>query len=142
MALQNTHKYDDIIHLARPVYSHRVRMSDHDRAAQFSPFAALTGFDDCIDETARITDTLIEPEGEAAEELNRRLCQLDQSEGNPEITLTHFHYDPYKAGGSYIHSTGNFKRIDQHEEAILFTDGRAFHIPLVLKIQGECFPAE
>lgn len=91
------------------------RMSLHDRAAQFAPFAALVGYDDMVDEEARLTDRQIEPGEEELNELNRKLNRINEliSGGNrPEISITYFIPDPHKAGGRYATVTARIKRID------------------------------
>lgn len=127
--LKPTHKYDDIIHLSRPVSGRRAPMSMIDRGAQFSPFAALTGYEGVIRETARLTDadTVLADGGEAIldaqlRELERRLAEA------PAAEFTYFRPDERKAGGSYIKTRGIVKRIDAYSRRILLTDGQA--IPL------------
>ena len=130
------HKYDDIIHLPHPVSHHRSRMSSSDRAAQFSPFAALTGFDDCIEESARLTDRMIQLDEGRMEELNEKLLQIQEAiDTQPQVTLTHFRYDARKAGGAYVRTTGNVKKIDEYSQSVLFTDGRAVWIPMIIQIE-------
>lgn len=129
MALKNTHKYDDIIDLPRPVCSRRSRMTNYDRAAQFSPFAALTGFDAAIAETARLTDARIELEESAKVQLDETLRKIQkQLEAQPKIRTTYFVYDERKAGGAYLSIQGRVKKIDTHTGRMLLTDGR--YIPL------------
>ena len=108
--------YADIIDLPHwePGKKHP-RMSLHDRAAQFAPFAALVGYDDMVDEEARLTDRQIEPGEEELNELNRKLNRINEliSGGNrPEISITYFIPDPHKAGGRYATVTARIKRID------------------------------
>ena len=133
MKLQETHKYDDIIHLTRPVSGRRARMSDYDRAAQFSPFAALTGFDAAIEETGRLTDRRIELDEGGKQLLDEQMrAVLDVIQTQPEVTVTWFRYDERKAGGTYVSTTGQVKKIDAYTQKILLTDGQM--IPL-----GEVF---
>ena len=129
MALKNTHKYDDIIHLPRPVPKGRCPMTDYDRAAQFSPFAALTGFDDTIAETARLTDMRIELDEDEKAVLDAALTELrDRLSARPEIEATYFVYDACKTGGAYRTVRGYVKRIDDYSGCLLLTDGST--IPL------------
>ena len=133
MKLQETHKYDDIIHLSRPVSGRRARMSDYDRAAQFSPFAALTGFDAAIEETGRLTDSRIELDEGGKQLLDEQMrAVLDAIDTKPKVTVTWFRYDERKAGGTYVTTTGHVKKIDTHTGYILLTSGET--IPL-----GEVF---
>ena len=132
MKLQNTHKYDDIIHLPRP-RSRRAQMSAYDRAAQFSPFAALTGFDAAIAETGRLTDRRIELDEGGKQLLDEQMhAVLEVIHTQPETEIVWFRYDERKAGGSYVTTTGHVKKIDVYTQKLLLTDGRA--IPL-----GEVF---
>lgn len=132
MKLKETHKYDDIIHLTRPA-SRRAKMSGYDRAAQFSPFAALTGFEAAIEETGRLTDSRAElDEGGKQlldEQMNAVLAVIDTQ---PRVRITWFCYDERKAGGAYVRTTGHVKKIDTYNEKILLTNGET--IPL-----GEIF---
>ena len=132
MKLQNTHKYDDIICLSRP-QSRRACMSSYDRAAQFSPFAALTGFEAAIAETGRLTDERIElDEGGKALLDEQMRAVLEVIETCPEVCITWFRYDERKAGGSYVTTTGHAKKVDTYTQKIVLSDGRT--VPL-----GEVF---
>ncbi len=118
------HAYDDIIRLPHPTSRKHPRMSMEERAAQFAPFAALTGFGGVIRETGRLTDK----QGELGEsdqvELERVLTFLDsQEEEHPMIKVTYFLPDTYKEGGTYVTVTGHLKRIDQVEGALLLWEG-------------------
>lgn len=136
MALKNTHKYDDIIHLPRPVPKGRCPMSDDDRAAQFSPFAALTGFDDTIAETARLTDRRIELDEDEKAVLDEALYRLRESlSRQPEIEATYFVYDERKAGGAYRTVRGHVKRIDDYSGVLLLTDGRTIPMREIIALR-------
>lgn len=138
MKLKETHKYDDIIHLPHPVSDRRVRMSNYDRAAQFSPFAALTGFDAAIEETARLTDSRIELDEGGKALLNEKLLEiLERIETQPLVAVTYFRYDERKAGGAYLRATGHVKKIDAYSRAIVLTDGRAISLEDVVAIDTE-----
>lgn len=129
------HKYDDILNLPRPVSRRRSRMSDYDRAAQFSPFAALTGFDATIEEAGRLTDRRVELDEAEKELLNEKLQEiLEVIHTQPQVTVTHFVYDQRKAGGAYISTTGRVKKIDGFCHAILLTDGRTIPISEIVGI--------
>ena len=128
--------YDDIIDLPRPVSSRRTRMSPLGRAAQFAPFAALTGFDAEIDETARLTDRCPELTEEDFLRLNAALCDLMGClHEQPEVTLTLFEPDKKKPGGAYISVTGHVRRIDEVERLVILTDGRAIPFGKVHRIE-------
>ena len=134
MKLKETHKYDDIIRLSRPV-SRRVKMSDYDRAAQFSPFAALTGFDAAIEETGRLTDQRIELDEDGKQLLDEQMRSVLEVIGTqPKVTITWFQYDERKAGGAYVSTTGHVKKIDTYTGRILFTDGGTIPLGEVISI--------
>jgi len=118
--------YDDIINLARPQYHDLPPMSIHDRAAQFSPFAALVGYDAAVEETARLTDSRREMEQDEINELNRQLSELNERlSDRPKIRVTYFIRDKKKEGGRYASKIGNARTIDQAENRIVFTDGES-----------------
>ena len=110
---KDEHRYDDIIHLPHPTSAKYPRMSMMDRAAQFSPFAALTGYEAAIRETARVTEPKIELDEYEKEVLNERLQMLQETmTQHPTISLTYFLPDERKDGGSYVSLTGAVKHID------------------------------
>ena len=118
--------YDDIINLSRPQYHGLPPMSIHDRAAQFSPFAALVGYDAAVEETARLTDSRREMEEDEINELNRQLSELNKRlSERPRIRVTYFIRDRKKEGGRYASKIGNARTIDQAENRIIFTDGES-----------------
>ena len=117
--------YDDIIDLPRPVSPRRTRMSPLGRAAQFAPFAALTGFEEEIDEAARLTDRCPELTEEDFLRLNGQLCELMGCiHEQPEVALTLFEPDEKKPGGAYRSVTGAVRRIDETGQTVILTDGR------------------
>ena len=132
------YKYGDIINLPHPVSARRAGMSMVDRGAQFSPFAALTGFDAAIEETARLTDCRIElTEGEQAA-LNEKLCLLAEDTGiKPEITVTFFRPDARKSGGAYISVTSRVKKIDAYAGALIMADGMAVAFEDIIGLEWE-----
>ena len=108
-------KYDNIINLPHHNSDYHPRMSMVNRAAQFAPFAALTGYGDAIDETARTTVKKIKPEKEEIEKLNRKLSLLNKNASeHPEIEVTFFVSDKYKDGGRYETLSGSFKKIEEN----------------------------
>ena len=135
MKLQITHQYDDIIRLQRPDSGRRARMSLYDRAAQFSPFAALTGFDDAIAETGRQTQDRIELDRDALDRLDEQMQgRLEVLDSQPEAEVVWFRYDERKAGGSYVTTTGHVKKVDTYLEQMIFTDGRSIPLGEVLSV--------
>ncbi len=104
-------------------------MSLHDRAAQFSPFAALTGYEDAVGEAARLTDRRQELDEEQAARLEQQLSLLTETAAErPEITVTYFLPDARKSGGKYVTAQGALRRIDETEKTLIFTDGRRIAI--------------
>lgn len=111
-----------------------------DRAAQFSPFAALTGYDAAIKETGRLTDTKLEIGDEERDVLDRKQQYLQKIVADrPEITITYFVPDEKKAGGSYTSLTGNLKRIDYYERLFVLTDGTKIQLDEIVDIESDCF---
>lgn len=122
-------KYDDILNMSHHVSSIRPHMSMHDRAAKFSPFAALTGYDDTVRETSRLTDEKQELTADKITDLNQKIAFLkEHAEERPEITVEYFIPDEKKAGGKYVTLSGNFRRIDKYNHNMVFTSGE--EIPL------------
>ncbi len=116
--------YDDIKHLTRPQYDDLHPMSMHDRAAQFSPFAALVGYDDAVAETARLTDSRAELTEDEMSELNANLNRLlDSLDEQPEISVTYFVPDEKKSGGRYVEKLGVVRIYDSYSGELVFTDG-------------------
>ena len=116
--------YDDIKHLTRPKYDDLPEMSVSDRAAQFSPFAALTGYDDEVRETARLTDNRAELTDDEInklnDSLNRLLSTLDEQ---PKVVMTYFASDEKKTGGRYVEKRGKVRIYDSYTNELIFTDG-------------------
>ena len=132
--------YDDMIGLPHHVSPTRPQMSRENRAAQFSPFAALTGHDAAIGETARLVDRKIDLDEYAIAELNMKLNMLaDRIDTRPEIAITHFVQDEKKDGGAYVTIIGAVKRIDGYEHAIILASGEKIVISNISKINSEIF---
>lgn len=132
--------YEEIINLPHHVSKTRPQMSMIDRAAQFSPFAALTGYDAAIKETGRLTDEKIEMDEEALNILNMKFHLLvDRLADEPEITFTYFKPDERKAGGAYIDVTGKVKKVDDFERLIVMQNGTKMPMDDILNIEGEIF---
>lgn len=135
---KDTHRYDDIINLQHHQSATRPHMSNYDRAAQFSPFAALTGHDEAIKETARLTDRKVELDEYTKEDLNSKLQIIGDNPGT-EVTITYFQPDEKKSGGAYLTITGCVKRIDEYEQTVVFTDKTAISIDQISEIESELF---
>ncbi len=135
-----TNPYEDILYLPRPVSQTRARMSLLGRAAQFSPFAALTGFDGAVAETARLTREKICLDVDAWTELNRKLLWLrDTLEDMPKITVTYFVPDQRKEGGAYVTAEGRVQRMDTVEKWLVLEDGKKIPFGDILNVEGELF---
>lgn len=135
-----TREYDDIINLPHHVSTTRPHMSDINRAAQFSPFAALTGYDAAIKETGRLTEERVELDEYTKEHLNDRLQIIaDQLKEHPEIAVTYFQPDAKKDGGAYITASGTAKKIDIYERVIIMTDDTTIPIYEIIGIEGQIF---
>lgn len=137
MRQDDPHCYDDIIDLPHHQSATRPHMPAIDRAAQFSPFAALTGYEAVITETARLTDQRIELDEDAKAAIAQKLqLVMERIRERPEITVTWFQPDEKKDGGAYVTATGAIKRIDEYERAILMADGTRISIDSVTSIDG------
>ena len=130
-----THDYDDIINLPHYEPKHHPRMSMWNRAAQFAPFAALTGYDAAIQKSGRLTDEWIELEDSSNEELNRKMeLLLSKISEQPHVIIEYFVPDEHKEGGSYQSYTGNVKRIDEYEQTMIMTDGIIIQLRMITNI--------
>ena len=133
-------KYDKIMGLPHHVSKTRPQMPMSDRAAQFAPFAALTGYDAAIKETGRLTDERIELDVEALSALDMKYQLLMEAlDEAPEVTITYFQPDERKAGGKYVSAVGAVKKIDDFERRITMRDGTRIATDDVLSIDGELF---
>lgn len=132
--------YDDIIHLPRHVSSTHPHMSVIDRAAQFSPFAALTGYNAAIKETERQTDERVELDEYVKDSLKNRLqIIVDKIKEHPPIAVTYFQPDEKKDGGSYVTVAGRVKKIDLYTRILVMMDGKIIPIDDIIGIDGEIF---
>ena len=133
-------KYNEIMGLPHHVSKNRPQMPMSDRAAQFAPFAALTGYDAAIKETGRLTDERIELDVEALSALDMKYQILMEAlDEAPEVTITYFQPDERKAGGKYVSAVGTVKKVDDFERRITMQDGSKIPMDDVLIIDGEIF---
>lgn len=133
-------KYDKIINLPHHVSSTRSHMTVIDRAAQFSPFAALTGYNAAVKETARLTEQQIELDEYEKATLDQRILLLqDRLKELPEVTITYFIPDERKDGGKYVSITGAVKKIDTYEKQLVLVNKSKIPIGNILSIEGEVF---
>lgn len=133
-------KYDDIIDLPHHVSEAHPPMSRADRAAQFSPFAALTGYDAAVRETARVTERRIELDEGVKAELNARLnCILEHLSEHPQVSLTYFVPDEKKSGGAYRTVTGTVRKLDSFAKTLTLTDGTVVPMEEMVHVEGNLF---
>ena len=140
-------KYDDILNLPHPTSAKHPRMPISDRAAIFSPFAALTGHGDAIQETARLTEQKMELDEDAKAELDRRQAVLDRRQAvllehikeQPGVTIAWVQPDARKDGGAYLTTTGRLKKSDQVERRLFLLDGTKIPLDDVVWIGSDYF---
>lgn len=129
-------KYDDIIHLPHPTSERHPRMSRQDRAAQFSPFAALTGLGAALQESARLTERRMIPDEYEQAELDKKLQYLRENlSRQPAVAITHFVPDARKEGGSYRRTVGRVKKLLEFEKQLVLTDGTTLAIEDILELE-------
>lgn len=132
--------YEDIINKSRPVNNRHKRMSNYERAAQFSPFAALTGLGAAISETARLTDEKIEQDKEQLNILNNKFAILRANiASQPVVTITYFVKDLRKDGGEYVTISGVIKKIDDYQKIIVMQDNIIISIDDIADIKSDIF---
>jgi hypothetical protein len=136
------HPYDDIIDLPHHVSERHPQMSMYNRAAQFAPFAALTGHNAAITEAARLTEAEQELSESDAEVLNRKLAYLQSLDEKPSISVTYFVPDDKKEGGSYHTATGIVKSVEPDKGVLQFENGTNILVIHIRDIDGECFLTE
>lgn len=133
-------KYDDLLYMPHPVSKKHPQMPILDRAAQFAPFAALTGHSAAIKETARLTDSKIELDEDTRMQLDmKQQILLEMIAKQPEIIVTYFKKDARKSGGSYLTVTGNLKKIDSYTHEFVMNNNRRIPIDDIIAIESECF---
>lgn len=132
--------YEDIIHLPHHVSETHPKMSRIDRAAQFSPFAALTGYGEVIREAARLTDQKIQLDEDRQVELNQKFQLLrEQIPEHPWVTVTYFLPDHKKAGGRYVSLSGQVKKVLDYEQMLVLTDGTEIPLPDIIDLESDLF---
>jgi len=137
---ESENKYADIINLPHHTSRTRPRMMISARAAQFAPFAALTGFGAAVDETARLTDDRIVLDENAKAILDSKLQRIaEHLDDLPEVTFTYFEPDKKKSGGAYVSITGHVKEIDEYARIVKLWDGTKIPIGQIFGITSELF---
>lgn len=127
--------YEDIIDHPHHISKKRPQMSMHDWAAQFSPFAALTGYEAAIAETVRITDRRVELDEYELQKLDEQLQKiLEHLQEQPEVDITYFKPDERKEGGTYVTKRGRVKKLDEYEQVLTLTDGTQIEISEIVEI--------
>lgn len=132
-------EYDDIINLPHHQSSKRQHMSNYDRAAQFSPFAALVGYEGAVQETARLTDERTELDEDAKAALDETLRFLQENPDRQQVSITYFKPDEKKAGGAYLTVTGSISKINSFGRTIVMEGGAVIPVDDILDIQSELF---
>lgn len=137
----NKHKYDDIIDLPHHVSYRHPAMPRIDRAAQFAPFAALTGYGAAVQETARLTEGQVIQDETALAVLNEKLRLLADSTEEVSVTVTYFCPDERKEGGAYLTVTGRVRSMDEYAHTLTVEGERVTVIPMahIREISGELF---
>ena len=131
--------YDDIINLKRPISKHP-KMSLYQRSAQFAPFAALTGYEEQVKETARLTDRRIELDEEMKLILDLKIQVIKEMlSDNPEVEITYFIPDTKKDGGKYETIINNVKKIDSYNEHIIMQNNLKIEIKEIININSNIF---
>ena len=133
-------RYEDMLDLPRPVSKNHKHMSNADRAAQFSPFSALTGYEELIEETGRLTEARRELSDAEQEALDRKLCILQevQNEGIV-VSVVFFTEDEYKEGGHYTVHTGILKQVNTEEQYLKMTDGKRIRFMDLQQLESDVF---
>ena len=135
-----TEPYDDIIHLPHHVSATRAHMPVMDRAAQFSPFAALAGYANAISETARLTSERIELDECMKIALSDRMQLIaDRIKERPEVAITYFQPDAKKDGGAYLTMIDTAKKVDSSEQIIVMSNGTVIPFDEIIGIDGQIF---
>ena len=136
--MDNSHKYDKIKNHPHHVSQRHPQLSRASYAARFSPFAALTGYDDIVKEVARSTNEKYELDDDAKLRLSNRLSVVfDHLDEEPEVSITYFEPDRKKAGGEYVTVTGTVKRFDELDRVIIMTDGKKIPSEELFDVKGK-----
>ena len=140
MSEKDPNRYDDIIDLPRYVSKNRKHMSNYERAAQFAPFAALTGYDESISEAGRLTEEFVEPGEQRKTELNRKFSIINEHiKEKPEVRIEYFVQDLYKEGGEYVSGTFRVYRLDLFDRLLITTDRKKIELDYISDIDSELF---
>lgn len=135
-----TNKYDDLLDLPHPVSKKHKPMSMRNRAAQFLPFAALNGYEEAIEETARLTEEWTETGESEREEMDRRMNYLEKKIGDmPEVEITFFEPDQKKKGGHYLRIQGRVKKLRIDTRELVMEEGKVIPMGNIVTVEGKIF---
>lgn len=133
---QDEHRYDDIINLPHHQSTVRAHMSLHDRAAQFAPFAALSGYEEAIEETARVTDERITLDESAVAKINDKLNEISEHfDEKWAVSITYFKPDQLKKGGAYLTDVGSVKKLDVNDKLVVMDSGMKIPMEQIIGIE-------
>ena len=133
---KDEHRYDDIIQLQHHQSTKRAHMSLHDRAAQFAPFAGLTGHEAAIEETARLTENEIMLDETAIADVNDKLYEISQHLAEQwRVSITYFKPDRKKQGGAYLTDVGVIRKINEIEQLIIMDSGMRIKMEQIIKVE-------
>ena len=140
---QNSSRYEDMLELPHHISRERPQMAMEERAAQFSPFAALTGYGDAIRETGRLTERQLELEPDVKDRLNEKLRLLmELPSPRPEVSIVYFLPDEKKEGGSYVSVRGRVKKVAANSRQIVMENGGRIPLEAVMELDGDIFSSE
>ena len=140
MSEKDPHRYDDIIDLPHFVSRNRRHMSNYDRAAQFAPFDALTGYSEAISETARLTDDEIVLSESQQEILDRKFHIISAHiNERPQVEIVYFMPDLYKEGGHYLNEIVTIRKIDMVNKILITDDQRKYELESIIEVNGKIF---
>ncbi len=140
---QNSSRYEDMLELPHHISRERPQMAMEERAAQFSPFAALTGYGDAIRETGRLTERQLELEPDVKDRLNEKLRLLmELPSPRSEVSIVYFLPDEKKEGGSYVSVRGRVKKVDENSRQIVLENGGRIPLEAVMELDGDIFSSE
>ena len=132
--------YEDIVNLPRHISKVHPQATMADRAARFSPFAAISGYEDMVKEAARVTEERIDITDAMKELLNEKLNMIIEFlDEEPEVTITYFEPDKKKDGGAYISITGTVKRINEYERIVLMSNDKKIRIDEIYALESDLF---
>ena len=132
--------YEDIVDLPPHISKKHPQPTMLERAAQFAPFAAITGYEEMVLEEARVTEKRIDLDEGTLSLLNEKLNMIQEFlDDEPEVTITYFEPDKKKSGGAYVNITGIVKRIDEYEHFVIMTDGKKIRIEDIFAIGSDLF---